>query len=160
MVIAAFLLLSPLLFSNFLTFAFMYLNDIGLNVNTLPVACLGVGLGIDYGIYIVSRIKEEYAELGDVEAAVESALMTSGRSVLATAITIVMSVALWAFAPLRFLAEMGILLAFWMGIVALVALIILPITIVWFEPRFITKARQLKRSDNMESCECVEVLPN
>ncbi|MBT8339854.1 MAG: MMPL family transporter [Desulfatitalea sp.] len=138
-VFAAVLLLTPLLFSNFLTFSFMYINKIGLNVNTLPVACLGVGLGIDYGIYIVSRIREEYARIGDVEKSVESALMTSGRSVLATAITIVMSVALWAWAPLRFLAEMGILLAFWMGVVALVALIILPIAIVWFKPAFITK---------------------
>ncbi|MDX9786541.1 MAG: MMPL family transporter [Desulfobacterales bacterium] len=138
-IFAAFLLLTPLVFSNFLTFAFMYLNKIGLNVNTLPVACLGVGLGVDYGIYIVSRIKEEYAVLGDVEAAVESALMTSGRSVLATAITIVMSVVLWAWAPLRFLAEMGILLAFWMGVVAIVALITIPIFVVWFKPKFITK---------------------
>lgn len=153
-VFAAFLLLTPLLFSNFLTFAFMYINKIGLNVNTLPVACLGVGLGIDYGIYIVSRIKEEYLEFGDVEKAVENALMTSGRSVLATAITIVMSVALWAWAPLRFLAEMGILLAFWMGIVALVALITLPIFIVWFKPKFITDQRGVRRTDAMASCEC------
>lgn len=151
---AAFLLLTPLLFSNFLTFAFMYINKIGLNVNTLPVACLGVGLGIDYGIYIISRIQEEFAQFGDIEKAVESALMTSGRSVLATAITIVMSVALWAWAPLRFLAEMGILLAFWMGVVALVALIILPIAIVWFKPAFITRISRTKPVDNMETCDC------
>jgi hypothetical protein len=153
-IFAAFLLLTPLLFSNFLTFAFMYINKIGLNVNTLPVACLGVGLGIDYGIYIISRIKEEYAQFGDIEQAVESALMTSGRSVLATAITIVMSVALWAWAPLRFLAEMGILLAFWMGIVALVALIILPIAVVWFKPAFITKNAVIRKINHMDSCEC------
>lgn len=137
---AGILLLTPLLFSNFLTFSFMYLNKIGLNVNTLPVACLGVGLGVDYGIYIVSRIKEEYKKVGNMEMAVESALMTSGRAVLATAITIVVSVVLWAWAPLRFLAEMGILLAFWMGVVALVALIIVPIAVVRFNPKFITKA--------------------
>jgi len=138
--VAAFILLLPLLFSNFLTFAFMAIKGIGLNVNTLPIASLGVGLGVDYGIYITSRIKEEYGVCGDLEKAIYTALVTSGRAVLATAITIVVSVILWAWAPLRFLAEMGILLGFWMGVVAIVALLLIPILIALIKPRFILKA--------------------
>ena len=38
----------------------MYLAGIDMNINSLPVAAVGIGIGIDYGYYVLSRIVEEY----------------------------------------------------------------------------------------------------
>ncbi len=138
--VAAFLLLLPIVFSNFFTFAFMAIKGIGLSVNTLPVVALGVGLGVDFGIYITRRIQDEYAASGDFKEALETAITTAGRAVIVTATTIVASTILWWWTPLRFLAEMGILLGIWLGIVAVIAVILIPILIVLIKPKFILKA--------------------
>ena len=69
-VLAGFLFLIPLAVSNYLTFALMGARKIGLDVNALPVIALGVGLGVDYGLYVVGRIKEEYQKCGDLDEGV------------------------------------------------------------------------------------------
>ena len=58
--VAAIMLLIPLTLANFLTMVVMVMNEISLNINTIPVASIGIGVGVDYAIYILSRICEEY----------------------------------------------------------------------------------------------------
>jgi predicted RND superfamily exporter protein len=115
---------------------------IGLDVNALPVVALGVGLGVDYGLYVVGRIEEAYAESGDIKSATAYAMMTAGRAVFFTAATMVVGIVFWAFSFLRFQAEMGILLAFWMIISMLGGLILLPTLVVTFKPRFVTHRKR------------------
>ena len=80
---------------------------IGINVNTLPLVTVGVGFGIDYGLYILSRIIEEIRVNGDLDLSIREALNTSGKAVSFTAVCMVASTALWAFSNIRFDAVMG-----------------------------------------------------
>ena len=107
------LLLLSLATANSLTYAFMAWKEVGLNVSTLPLAALGVGLGVDYGIYMVDRIKEEFARLGNgsVGDAIHEAFLTSGNAIFITAVTMIGPLIPWAIlSPLRFQSEMGMLL--------------------------------------------------
>ena len=138
-VLAGLLFMLPLLISNYLTYALMGYKGIGLDVNVLPVVALGVGLGVDYGLYVVGRIKEEYRETQDLDEAVVKGITTAGRAVAFTATTMVAGVVFWTFSFLRFQAEMGLLLVFWMIVSMLGGLILLPALVAWFKPKFITK---------------------
>ncbi len=127
-----------ILLSNTITFCFMIWFDIGLNINTLPVAALGIGLGGDYAFYITDRIKEGYQETGDLKESINFGLMSAGRGVMITAATLVISVIFWYFfSSLRFQAEMGLLIAVWMTVSAISAMLLIPSMIFVFKPRFV-----------------------
>jgi predicted RND superfamily exporter protein len=132
----------PLLVSNYLTFAFMGFMDIGLNVNTLPISALGIGLGVDYGLYHVSRIREEYHICKNHEQAFITALHTTGGAVFFTATTLIAGVIFWyILSPLRFQAEMGLLLALWMFSSAVGGIVLIPTFLAVTKPKFITRGR-------------------
>ncbi len=135
-------LLFPLVLANAAINAYMGAHDIGININTLPVVTVGVGFGIDYAIYIVSRIIEELALGRELQQATYNALVTSGKAVAFTALTLVASVLFWYWSSIRFDAEMGMLLAVWMFVSMLGAMTILPVLIVTFEPRFIHREKE------------------
>ncbi|AQV94164.1 RND transporter [Cupriavidus necator] len=134
----------PVVLSNTLTFSFMAAKGIGMNINTVPVAALGIGLGVDYAFYIVDAIKEELQHGGrvDLRQAITRSLNTAGRGVLITASTLIVSVILWSFSSLRFQAEMATLMAIWLAISAASALFIMPAMVYVFRPAFIVGARQ------------------
>src|SRR5215813_12189284 len=132
-------LLAPLLISNIIINAAMAVLEIGVNVNTLPLVTVGVGFGIDYGLYIMSRIIEEIRVNGDLELSIREALVTSGKAVSFTAVCMVMSTALWTFSNIRFNAVMGGLLAVWMFVSFFASETLLPVMISYFRPRFILK---------------------
>lgn len=127
-----------ILLSNVVTFAFMKWMGIGMNINTLPIAALGIGLGVDYAFYVVDRIKERFAETKDVQGSIVFSLETAGRGVLITGLTMVSSVVLWyLLSSLRFQAEMGLLIALWMTISATAALLVIPSMIYLIKPVFV-----------------------
>lgn len=134
-------LLAPLLFANLVVNAYMAGRNIGINIHTLPLVTVGVGFGIDYGLYIVSRTIEELRRLGDVRAAVREALVTSGKAVTFTALSMTLVTALWSMSNIRFNAEMGFLLAMWMVISYLGAVTLLPASLILLRPRFLTRQR-------------------
>ena len=106
-------------------------------MHALPVVAVGVGLGVDYGLYVIGRIQEEYKRSGEMDTAVTTALMTAGKAVAFTAGTMVFGVVFWSFSFLRFQADMGILLLFWMIISMLGGLILLPTLVTLIKPKFI-----------------------
>jgi len=138
LIVAAILLFS-LATANFLTYAFMAWKGVGLNVSTLPLAALGVGLGVDYGIYMLDRIKEEYAKgMGSVSDAIHAAFLTSGNAIFITAVTMIGPLLPWAFmSPLRFQAEMGMLLGLVLFMNMLGSLLFVPAALAAFRPRAI-----------------------
>ncbi|MEM7412583.1 MAG: MMPL family transporter [Myxococcota bacterium] len=115
--------------------AFMAVRGVGLNLHTLPVQAIGVGLGVDYAIYIVDRVRLEVAAGLDEDAAIRRALSTTGVAIGLTAMTIVAGVGVWAFASLRFQAEMAALLALLMGLHMLGALTVVPALYSILRPR-------------------------
>jgi predicted RND superfamily exporter protein len=138
--VAGIILVIPVAMSDFLSIAYMAVKNIGLNINTLPVASVGVGVGLDYGIYITSRIREEYAKHNDLNQAIIKGLTTSGKAVTFTATTLIGGVIFWyILSDLRFQGEMGFLLAFLMFFNMLGAIFLLPTLIAIIKPKFICR---------------------
>jgi predicted RND superfamily exporter protein len=139
--VAGIILMIPVAMSDFLSIAYMATKGIGLNINTLPVASVGVGVGLDYGIYVVSRIREEYAIQQDWNKAIIKGLTTSGKAVTFTATTLIGGVIFWyILSDLRFQGEMGFLLAFLMFFNMLGAIFLIPTLIAVIKPKFITRS--------------------
>jgi hypothetical protein len=109
-----------------LSLAYMAIKGVGLNINTLPVQSVGVGIGVDYAIYIVDRIRQECVDTKDIDEAVRRAVRTTGMAVSFTATTIVGGIFLWSFSNLRFQAEMAQLLVILMIINMLGAVTVVP----------------------------------
>src|SRR5262245_12998088 len=136
--IAAFVMMLGLFLANGIVNAYMGAMNIGINLQSLPIVTVGVGFGIDYALYIVSRAVEEYK--GDVTEAVRLGLATAGKAVTFTAITLVMATTMWAFSHIRFCSEMGLLLALWMAISFLASCTFIPAVLVLWEPKFFIRA--------------------
>jgi uncharacterized protein len=144
--VAGFLFLLPLIISNYMTYALMGATGIGLDVNVLPVVALGVGLGVDYGLYVVENVEEAHAHGKSVAESVRAGIMGAGKGVLVTALTMACGLAFWWFSFMRFQAEMGMLLLFWMTMSMLGGLILIPAILMQFKPKFVfapSKAQQL-----------------
>ena len=93
----------------------MAARGIGLDLDTLPVIAVGVGFGIDYGIYILSRVQERTAAGMPLDDAVREAISGAGRTVAFTALTMTAGVLCFTLTQLRFVGEMALLLALWMA---------------------------------------------
>ncbi|HUL97013.1 MAG TPA: efflux RND transporter permease subunit [Usitatibacter sp.] len=119
-------ILVPLAIVSVLCEALMPTLRIGLKVSTLPVIALGVGVGVDYGIYLYDRIEKHLEEGKDLGTAFFEALNERGTAMVFTAVTMTIGVATWAFSALKFQADMGILLAFMFFLNMLGALFLLP----------------------------------
>lgn len=102
----------PLVLTSILCQALMAIFGIGIKVGTLPVIALGVGIGVDYGIYIFSRL-ESYLNLGHpLKEAYHETLQTTGKAVFFTGLTLAIGVTTWIISPIKFQADMGVLLTF------------------------------------------------
>ena len=102
----------PLVLVSTLAEALMALYGIGLKVNTLPVVALGIGIGVDYGVYIYSRLDMLIKDGYSLREAYNQTLRLTGRAVIFTGLTLAAGVGTWIFSPLQFQADMGILLSF------------------------------------------------
>jgi predicted RND superfamily exporter protein len=116
----------PLSIVSVLCYALMVMLGIGLKVNTLPVAALGVGVGVDYGIYIFSRVVTAMKEGSTLQEAYLETLRTTGAAVLVTGLTLAIGVSTWVFSALKFQVDMGLLLSFMFLANMLGALLLLP----------------------------------
>lgn len=116
----------PLALTSVLSEALMVWLGIGLKVATLPVVALGVGIGVDYALYVLS-VMLAWLRLGrPLHEAYRHALRTTGRVVMLTGVTLAAGVATWAGSPIKFQADMGILLAFMFVVNMIGALVLLP----------------------------------
>jgi predicted RND superfamily exporter protein len=118
----------------------MAILDIGLKVNTLPMLALGVGVGVDYAIYIYAAASG-FVRTGDtLEEAFYKAMRLTGKAVIFIGITLGVGVFTWIFAPLKFQADMGILLTFLFLTNMLGAILILPALARWLLRRKVARA--------------------
>ena len=102
----------PLVMTSILCEALMVLLGIGVKVATLPVIALGVGIGVDYALYLLSvQLAQQRAGMS-LREAYRSALQFTGKVVVLVGVTLAAGVITWAFSPIKFQADMGILLAF------------------------------------------------
>ena len=102
----------PLALTSILCQALMTILGIGVKVATLPVIALGVGIGVDYGIYIYSRLKGFMEDGMELEDAYFETLKVTGKAVCFTGLTLAIGVGTWIFSDIKFQANMGVLLTF------------------------------------------------
>ncbi|MBM4257381.1 MAG: hypothetical protein FJ147_15990 [Deltaproteobacteria bacterium] len=158
--VAALVMMIGLFLANGVVNAYMAYANIGINLQSLPIVTVGVGFGIDYALYIVSRAVEEFPHVMEqlrgarknasetelkteaVSEAVRRGLATSGKAVGFTAITLVMATLLWAFSNIRFCSEMGMLLALWMAISFFGSFTFVPALLVLLKPKFFLRAAE------------------
>ena len=116
----------PLGIVSLLAYALMAMLDIGLKVSTLPVAALGVGIGVDYGLYLYGRFRGFHANGHGIRDAYTRTLEVTGNGVLFTGLTLALGVSTWLLSPLKFQADMGLLLGFLFLMNMVGALVLLP----------------------------------
>jgi hypothetical protein len=133
-VLGTVLVVLPLAIVSVLVYAVMALVGIGLKVSTLPMVALGAGIGVDYGIYLYSRMQEFLRAGLSVHDAYERTLRVTGASIVFTGITLAIGVVTWVFSPLKFQADIGIMLTFMFLVNMLAAIILLPALAAWLIP--------------------------
>ena len=142
---AGLILTIPLAISNWMAFAYMALNHIGLSISTLPVSAAGIGMGVDYGIYLLARVEEE--KKLDPSITLEEALMRTirsySKSIIAIAGTLVIGLLVWTLSGLKFQAQMGLMLAVILFLNCLGAVFLVPVLTLLFRPKFLLKAGQI-----------------
>ena len=116
----------PLMLTSILCEALMVMLGIGVKVATLPVIALGVGIGVDYALYVLTVMLARLRAGMSLPDAYYQAVLFTGKVVVLTGITLAIAVGTWSFSPIKFQADMGILLAFMFIWNLLGALILLP----------------------------------
>lgn len=124
----------PLALTSILCEALMVGLGMGVKVATLPVIALGVGIGVDYALYVLSVMLARMRRGATLAEAYHHALQFTGRVVMLTGITLALAVGTWAFSPIKFQADMGILLAFMFVWNMVGALVLLPALAVFLLP--------------------------
>jgi hypothetical protein len=112
-------------------------------VNTVPMIAVGIGLGVDYAIYMMDRIKEAMHVATDLQDAVKRAVATTGVAIAFTATTLVGGIIMWVFiSDLRFQADSARLLIIMLVLNACAAMFLVPAWVDIFRPKFIMRAAE------------------
>ncbi len=128
---AALCIVLPLVLVTELGHALMVYLDIGMKINTLTVVALGVGIGVDYGIYIFARMRESLLAGKPLTEAYFASLKTTGIAIFYTALTLAVGVGTWVFSDLKFQADMGVMLTFMFVVNMIAAIVFLPALCRW-----------------------------
>jgi hypothetical protein len=139
-VTGALIVMLPSLVAQPLSEAVMYLLDIDFNINSLPVAAVGIGIGIDYGYYVLSRMVEELSQGDGFDAAITRTFQTTGKTVLFTGVSLTASIIFWVFFPMKFQAQMALLLVLLLLFHLIGALVFIPPMVALLKPRFATQS--------------------
>ncbi|MDB6169455.1 MAG: hypothetical protein JWM88_2319 [Verrucomicrobia bacterium] len=121
----------PLAIVSWLAYALMVYLGIGLKTSTLPVVALGVGIGVDYGIYLFAQLHSALRRGEDFDRTMFAALNDTGAAIVFTGLTLAVGVSTWIFSDLKFQADMGLLLTFMFLVNMLGAIMLLPAMARW-----------------------------
>ncbi|NNK00822.1 MAG: MMPL family transporter [Desulfatitalea sp.] len=156
--IAGVVLTAPLILANSVAFAFMSMNNIGLSINTLPVAAIGAGVGVDFAIYLYYRTREEFDFLDsngqdpDWYEIIVRSMCTCGKAVVFTGFTIIVPIITWYFfSEMKFQAEVGFFLSMIMGTNMLLTLIFHPM-VIYIKPKFLRGSKKRSNSEVIAAC--------
>jgi uncharacterized protein len=140
-IVAGLMLTLPLLLANAVAGAYMAWKGIGLSINTLPVAAIGVGVGVDFAIYLYSRCQEEFPlRNGNWTETIMQSICTCGKAVVYTGVTIILPILTWYFfSEMKFQAEVGFFLSMIMGTNVILTMTLHPLLIYIIKPKFISK---------------------
>ena len=156
-VTAALSIVTPLAVVSVLTYALMAILHIGLKVSTLPIVALSAGIGVDYAIYLYAHLQTTLAARSTLDHglsisfnnnfqnAYTESLQSAGKAVFYTAVILSIGVVSWVFSPLKYQADMGLLLTFSFIVNMLAALLLMPAIAVLLIRRSVTDFNQSRR---------------
>lgn len=150
-ILPALIVMTPSLIAQPLSEAVMYLFGIDFNIDSLPVAAVGIGIGIDYGYYMLSRILEEYELCRDFDLANRRAIESTGKAIIFTGTTLAAGVFFWLFFPMKFQAEMALLLIMLLGFHVLGALAVIPALVSLTKPHVLVAAGEARERAEAEA---------
>jgi len=136
---AGLLFIAASVLGNFGAFIYMNVRGLTLTIDTIPVVSLGIGLGIDYGIYTMAAIRDEVINGTEITESITTAMRGTGGAVLNTLFVMVGGLSVWTFSPVDFHVRMAELLIFLMITNAITGVIILPSFVSAFRPWFIRR---------------------
>ena len=143
-IVAAFMLTVPLIVSNLIAFSMMatgmfYLLPVPITItqSTLPISAVGIGLGVDYGIYMLSRILEEYKVRNTMKDTIAATMTSVGEPIVFTALAMTGGLIVWILSPLMFQATMGFFLATILLLNMLGGLLLVPSFVAVVKPKFV-----------------------
>ena len=142
--LAGLILVIPLIVSNLIAFGVMATGLLGatptpitITTSTLPVSSVGIGLGVDFGIYLLCRIMDEYKICRDLNAALAKAMDTTGKAIVYVSITLSVGIFFWITSPLMFQAMMGLFLAIILFLNMVGGIFLVASFVVVLKPKFI-----------------------
>jgi len=138
--LAGVMLTGPLVIANMVAFAYMAVMNVGLSINTLPIAAVGVGVGVDFALYLYAMLQWELPRHNSWRAALIETIRTSGKGVIFTGLTTILPILSWYFiSDLKFQAQMGFFLAMIMATNVVLAITLHPLMIYLIKPKFLVK---------------------
>ena len=150
----------PLVLTSILAQALMVCLGIGIKVATLPVMALGVGIGVDYALYVLGIIIKQLRAGASLSDAYHRTLLFTGKVVLLTGFTLAAGVVTWIFAPIKFQADMGLLLSFMFLWNMLGAMVLLPSLAYFLLPPRLFQHKVVRSDKEPEALENGFVTPN
>jgi predicted RND superfamily exporter protein len=145
-VVGGLLVVVPLVLTVVVSFGTMGLLGIPLDTMTAAISAMAIGIGADYAIYVLARIREETAASGDLGRGVAEAIRTSGKAVLFVSSAVAAGYATLALTGFSMHVYLGLLVALAMVVSALSAIVVLPQLVVWIRPAFLLAAAARKAS--------------
>lgn len=148
---AAILLLLPLGLSNLIVFSLYGFLNIPISLETLPLACISEGLGVDYGIYIMSRFYEEIRRKHSTYRNIlYRTLTTSGKAVFFSGFIVSAGIFVWVFSSILLQAKLGMTLCLSLLLSMITSLLMIPVLVWWIKPYFLfgkvrTRLKKRKR---------------
>lgn len=116
----------------------MGLYGMSIDINTVPVVAVGIGVGIDYSIYMMDRIREFMAKTGSLFDSVRQSIATTGMAISFTAVTLIAGIVMWVIlSELRFQSDAALLLCVMIVINGFAAMLLVPSWVLVFKPKFI-----------------------
>lgn len=144
--VAGLISLIPLVMTVVVNFGVMGFSNTPLDMATLMISSIAIGIGIDYAIHFISRFREEYRQGQDTEQALSSTIHTTGRGITYNAVALTLGFAVLLFSTFKGTANFGLLISMTMVVSAVSAFTIIPAILLTLEPKFLTK-RAWSRKD-------------
>ena len=130
----------PIVTTVFLLFGALGWTGTRLDMGSSSVIAMAAGIGADYAIYLVFRLREERHRHGDDAQALRTTLATSGRAILFVAASIGAGFAVVAVSPYLGMRLFGTLMPGAMALASLASLTLLPVLVLRVQPRFLANA--------------------
>jgi hypothetical protein len=156
--VAGLISIIPLVLTILITFGIMGFTGTPLDMSTLMISSIAIGIGIDYAIHFIDRFRKEYRKDRDERRALEATVHSTGRGIAFNAIALALGFGVLLFSSFKGTSNFGLMIAATMVISALAAFTTIPAILVLWKPKFLT-ANGWKKKEVVRTGEFVESEP-